>query len=380
MEDMTLSGQIFLGIFISAVVVLLFYYIYYRSKEKKADYRSSYLAALKYMAEGNKRLAIEKFKETVRVNSGNIDAYIKLGDLLRSVGLFQNAIRIHRDLTLRGDLSSEEMHKVWYSLGLDYFEIKKYEQTEIYFGKIFNIAEFRNNVLPKYLWVLEKNKKYDEAITLIKNSVLFKNEEMKKKASLFKVTEGLRLLEKSEYKEARVIFKDALKLYSGCSAAYAFIGDAYMKEGRNDDAIKNWTEFCRSNPGKAYILFPRLEAAWYEKGQFSKIVELYNFILKKDHDNLDALLALSSIYRKKGDYDRALKLLTDNENIDITQTVIQTEIAHIKFDKGQYKDAAQKALGLLNENYREYVCKECGHSSDEVFWFCPECGALNIII
>ena len=107
---------------------------------------------------------------------------------------------------------------------------------------------------------------------------------------------------------------------------------------------------------------------------------MYNFILKKDHDNLDALLALSSIYRKKGDYDRALKLLTENENIDISQTVIQTEIAHIKFDKGQYKDSAQQALGLLNSNYREYVCKECGHSSDEVFWFCPECGALNIII
>ncbi len=377
---MTLSGQIFIGIFVSAVVVLLFYYIYYRSKEKKADYRSSYLSALKYMAEGNKRLAIEKFKETVRINTGNIDAYIKLGDLLRSAGLFQNAIRIHHDLTLRGDLSSEEMQKVWYSLGLDYFEAGKYDKAEFYFGKIYNTAEFRNFVLPKYLWILEKNKKYDDAITLIKNSALLKNDDMKKKASLFKVAEGLRLMEKAEYKEARSIFKDALKIYADCSAAYAFIGDTYLKENSNDDAIKNWTEFCRNNPEKAFILFPRLEAAWYEKGQFSKIIELYNFILKKDPDNLDALLALSSIYRKKGDYDLALDLLTKNDNIDTSQAVIQTEIAHIKFDKGQYKEAAKQALGLLNEKYREYTCKECGYSSEEVFWFCPKCGALNIIV
>ncbi len=377
MEEMTLSGQIFLGIFISAVVVLLSYYIYYRSKEKKADYRSSYLAALKYMAEGNKRLAIEKFKETVRVNSGNIDAYIKLGDLLRNLGLVQNAVRIHRDLTLRGDLTAEDLRKVWYSLSLDYYEAKKYEQAELYFGKIYNVAEFRSNVLPKYLWILEKNKKYDEAINLIKNTPLFKNEEMIKKASLFKVAEGLRLINKSEYKEARIVFKDALKLYPQCAAAYAYIGDAYLKEDRKDDAIKNWTEFCRNNPEKAYILFSRLEAAWYEKGQFGKIIELYEFILKKDEDNLDALLALCEIHRKKGDYDTALDLLTGNENIDVSQKVIQTEIARLKFDKGQYKDAAEQALALFSENYRSYSCKECKYSSEEVFWICPKCGALN---
>jgi lipopolysaccharide biosynthesis regulator YciM len=380
MDALTFSGQIVVGLFLAIVAVLLFYYLYYRSREKKADKQSSYLAALKYMAEGNRRLAIEKFKETVRINSGNIDAYIKLGDLLRGAGLLQNAIRIHHDLTLRGDLNSEEMQKVWYSLGLDYFEAKKYDRVELYFKKIANIQEYRSLILPKYLMVLEKNKKYDEAITLIKSSSLYKREDMKKKAALYKVAEGLKLFDKAEYKEARVVFKDALKVYGACSAAYAFIGDAYIKDDRTDDAIKNWTDFCSKNPKEAYLFFPRLEAAWYEKGNFGKIIELYDTILKKDNDNLEALLALSSIYRKKGDYDSALQLLAAHENSITSQTVLQTEIAQINFDKGEYKDSAEKSLQLLKVNYREFSCSGCGYSAKDAFWFCPNCGLPNVNI
>ncbi len=378
-NEMTLSSQIFLVIFILIAVVLLFYYIYYRSKEKKSDYKHSYLSALKHMAEGNNRLSIEKFKETVRANTNNIDAYVKLGDLLRGEGLFQNAVRIHHDLTLRGDISSEEMQKIWFSLALDYFEAKKYEHAEKYFRKISRISEFHNEAFPKHLWILEKHKKYNEAIALINNSSLSKNPDMKKKISLFKVVEGLQLFDKSEYKEARIVFKNALKSYPQCSAAYASIGDSYLKDGRNDNAIKIWTEFCRNNPEKAYILFPRLEAAWYEKGQFSKIIELYNSILKKDPDNLDALLALSSIYRKKGDYDLALQLFEGNEDIDVSQPAIQTEIAHIRFDKGQYKESAKQSLDLLDYKYHQYLCEGCGYKDDNPFWVCPKCGEINMI-
>ena len=52
-------------------------YLYYDKKHGRKKEDLSYLEGLKFMAEGENRRAIEKFKEAVRDDSGNIDAYLK---------------------------------------------------------------------------------------------------------------------------------------------------------------------------------------------------------------------------------------------------------------------------------------------------------------
>jgi tetratricopeptide (TPR) repeat protein len=92
-----------------------------------------------------------------------------------------------------------------------------------------------------------------------------------------------------------------------------------------------------------------MEKAWFEKGQFSKIEELYLSMLQEDENNLPAIIALSEIYRKKGDYDQSLKLLQEAQKRDLDSDLIQSQIAKVRMDKGQYKEAATLALELLSK-------------------------------
>ena len=72
-------------------------------------------------------------------------------------------------------------------------------------------------------------------------------------------------------------------------------------------------------------------------------------MLQEDEDNLPALIALSEIYRKKGELDQSLKLLQGAQKRDLDSNLIRFQMAKVNMDKNQYKEAATLALDLLVE-------------------------------
>lgn len=345
----TISFELWVIIVLFFTVLLLsFYSVYARKKVTKEDDKP-YLLALKYMAEGENRLAVEKFKEAVRTNSGNIDAYIKLGTILRNEGLYKNAIRIHKDLTLRGNLSPEELMEVKRNLVLDYWYMKEFTKSEFYLNQLKENKNYYDWAAPYIVKILEKREQWQQAYEVLSKSSLSSEQKGKLKIAGLKVKQGLKLIENQDEKEARVIFKEALKTDPECAEAYLQLGDSYLRENRATDAIKAWTDLCKKVPDKADQAFKRLEKAWFEKGSFSKIEEMYVSILQEKEDYLPAILALSEIYRKKGEYNQSLKLLQGAQKRELDPVLIQSQMVRVYMEKSQFKEAAKTALEVLDQ-------------------------------
>ena len=379
--DFTYSFQIILIIALVVVAAVFAYYYFFRKEEEKQKERDVYVQALKYLAENDSRRAIEKLKETVRLDTTNVDAYIKLGDLLREQGLVNNAIRIHKDLTLRGTLTQDEQKKIWFSLGKDYWKAGKLESAENYFTKLKSDTEYLPRVIPFLIMIYDKTGKYGQAYDLLKDSGLHKEEKYKHRMALYRTLQGMEKMESGEGKEARVLFKEALKLDPEFVAPYLYMGDSYIKEERQEDAVRVWTDYCQKYPNRSYVLFSRLEKALYEQGYFNKIEELYENILKRDADNVHALIALSQILRKKGEYEAALNLLKENNRPEMDEDLILAEEVKILAEEGKLNVAAKKAIELIDRRITlgdQYICASCGYQSHEPFWKCPKCGALKL--
>ena len=343
----TISFEVWVIILLfGAILILAFYSVYTRKKVSRDDY-NPYILALKFMAEGENRLAVEKFKEAVRSNSANIDAYLKLGTILRNEGLYKNAIRIHQDLTLRGDLQSGDLINVKKNLILDYWYLKDYSKAEYYLNQLIEDKSQIDWATPYLTKILEKKGEWQQAIDILSKSSLAREQKGKLKIAALKVKQGQKLAENHEEKEARIIFKEAIKTEHECAEGYLQLGDSYLREGRTDDAINAWTNLCKKVKDKAHLAFDRLEKAWFEKGKFSKIEELYTSMLQEEEDNLHALIALSEIYRKKGEYDQSLKLLQEAQKRDLDPRLIRSQMARVYMDKNQYKEAAKLAIDLL---------------------------------
>lgn len=343
----TISFEVWIIILLFSIILVLAFYFAYARKKVSRDEDNAYVMALKYMAEGENRLAVEKFKEAVRDNSSNIDAYLKLGTILRNEGLYKNAIRIHQDLTLRGNLEPGELIDVKKNLILDYWYLRDYTKAEYYLNQLKDNKNLIDWTTPYLVKILEKKGEWQPAIDILNKSSLSREQKGKFKIAGLKVKQGQKLAENQEEKEARILFKEATKTDHECADGYLHLGDSYLREGRTTDAINAWTDLCKKVPDKAHLAFDRFEKAWFEKGQFSKIEELYTSMLQEDEDDLPAIIALSEIYRKKGEYDQSLKLLQEAQKRDLDSDLIQSQMAKVHMDKSQFKEAATLALGLL---------------------------------
>jgi len=380
--ETSINIQLFFILFLVAAAAWSVYYFYFKPQQEKTSSKTAaYIQGLKFMAEMDNRRAIEKFKEAVRENSDNIDAYMKLADILREEGLAGNALRIHRDLVMRSDISGDEKSKVEFSLALDYWHKQSYENALKYFRKLLENKEYRSKVLPYLINIYEQDGKFGDAAELIEKSSSGTKEKYKTKLVLLKVLQAIQITELGEGKKARILFKEALKQKPDCVLSVLYIGQSYISEDRVDDALEVWTNFCQKYPSKANVLFPVLEKTFFEQGNFAQIQKLYNTILKTDPENLPIYIALAKIVRKKGDFEAALTLINDARSQNLSQTILNQEEAHILFEQNKYKEAASLAISLIDDlggvAQPVFKCKKCDHSAAEPFIQCPKCGNID---
>ncbi len=327
---------------LAAIAAVIWFSFRQKRRQSQVD---AYKEALELIVEGKDRLAIQKFKEAILQDTENVSAYLRLGDLLLKKGLINNAIRIHQDLTLRGNLNDLQRIRIYKSLLLDYEAGEEYEKGIDIAQKILKLDRNPENwVVQKLVNMLEKNGKWKEAEDVVSKYAEILPFDFKKKQALYLVLEGLELQERKNGKDARVKFKEALKKDSECGAAYYYLGKSYQFENRLDDAVKQWRELCKKAPDKAHLVFPELEKAWYEIGRYADAESLYQELLSSNKKELKAGLALAEIYNKKGDYDSALEVLNQLEDEFETSSELIGKKINVYFNKGQYKQAANYSL------------------------------------
>lgn len=379
-----LSFEFWLIIILLALNVILGYYLYLFWIRDRKTGGDSYTQALELIVDGKLRLAVDKLKETVRTNSTNIKAYIKLVTILRAEGLYTNAIRILKDLAIRANLKQDDIILVKKNIALTYWEAGEFDKAEAYFDELISIKSQASWVVPYLLKILERKKDWTRAYELLKDNLPEADARYKYKLSVYKLMDGKATAESGQEKEARIMYKEALKIDSNNSGAYLLLGDSYLREERVPDAIKIWTDFCQKLPDKAYLVLGRIQKALYETGQYSKIEKIYEDLLQNNENNLKIIIALSEIYRKKGEYDEAYKLLQEAQKRDIDPIVVDAQIAKVLNDKGQQNEALKKAISILDKkilsSMQQYRCTHCSYESPELHWICPKCGEWQLNI
>lgn len=357
-------------------------YYYTRRIRKGTPSKNNYLAALEHLVDGEYKRAIQKFKEAVREDTENIEAYLRLGDLLRERGMSKNALKIHKDLTFRSSLPEEVVQKVNWSLMLDYEVMGELDKAaEIAQKLLEKDGPYSREAANKLLHYLEQKGEWEEAYNACKKFIKPIPAHLKKRLALYQVFEGLQLMDQDEGRDARIKFKDALKNDPKCAAAYYYLGKSYVQEERLEDAIREWNNLCKKIPEKAHVVFDSLEKAWFELGRFAEAEKLYTDLLSSDGTNVYAALALAEIYDKKGDYDLALDLLERIESNHPDDPRIVGRRIKILFNKGQYKIASSKAIDYFKQHNllenRKYICQECHYQSIEPLWICPQCKSID---
>lgn len=353
------------------------------TKRKKRSGVDPFTKAILALLDGDNNAALNFLKQSIKEQPQEIEPFLRLGDVLRETGEINRAIQIHRELTVRTGIDKATLARVYLSLARDYSKGMRLDRAMAVYEKALEIDPENQKAMEELLKVCEDIGEWEKAYSVRREISRIRKADDTRMLALYKANTGKFYLDKGDLKSAESNLKDALRIDSDCVAAYLYLGDYYYQAGEIDSAISAWRRLVTMFPQIAYITFGRLEKAFYEKGRYEKIVDLYNDLLERNPRDVRTLMNLANIHRKKGNFDEAIRLCQTAIEIDPSSRRVKQALARLYYEKGETERSLMTMVEALNgfsADEENYTCRNCGYRSNEVLWRCPRCRAWETFV
>ncbi len=360
---------IVLGIFLIGLSILLFF-----MKRIRKERISPYEEALIALIDEEEELALKKFQEAVFLDSDNVEAYIRLAELLRKRNEPLKALQIHRYLFARRRLPKKIINRILVQTAKDYIALEAYEKVTETLKNLIK-SEPQNEQYNKLLLLsYEKSSLWNEAIeTFRKMAKQFSYP--KENLFNYEIYAAYEVNKKGDKELAEKILARVLKMKPESIPALVYLGDIEYSKGNIEEAIKLYNKVINIDARSGQIVFPRLMKSYYEKGEFQKIEETYKNVLEKLPEDNRTNISLADYYLKMGRLSEAHELLKNE--VETYPDSIETNLLLLLTEMELRKSEAVAILRHIIEVYKKkeiFKCRKCGFISEDFIIRCPECG------
>lgn len=298
---------------------------------------SLYVEALQDLLDGRAETAFTKLRQVVAEDSSNIEAYLRLGQILREHKRPDRALQVHKDLTLRTGLTVAEKQSILKQLARDYAALKDDDMAEAALKELIATKPDERWAYDQLLQIQQSKSQWREAYETAARILKIESNKSKKPLAVFKFQQGLQLSKQKEPHKARIVFKEALGLDPSYAAAYLAIGDSYSEEERFEDAVNFWSKLIDAVPTEGHRAIERLKKALFDLGRYGDIAQICEDILKHSPKDHKARLSLAEFHEKKGDLALAEELLSQIVEEEPANLEAILELTRIYGERGDTK-------------------------------------------
>ena len=336
---------------------------------------SPYERALVALLAGDRDEAIHAFADAVRDDSGNVDAYIHLGNLLREKGEAPRAFRIHRELMARAGHSPARARAIREGLVLDLIALGRTAEA-LEAAISLRQAERKSGhslrvILKAFEFAGEWERAYEVRAELAKQH----DDRASGVLARYRASIGEVHLRDGAVEEAKKNFKAALKLDRQQPVALLRLGDIYYTSGHAERAILLWKGLASAHPVAAHLVLERLESAEFERGRFSEMEQTYEELLSHNPRDARVHLALARLHMKRDNLDEAERTARGALGIEPSSAAARLLLVKIRRQRGDLEgalDEADQGLRGLGEG-AHIACGRCGRRQEEYWSRCPSC-------
>ena len=219
----------------------------------------AFLKGIHYILSNDHDHAIEEFTKSVQVNSDTIETYVALGNLYRSKGDIDRAIRIRRSIILRPNLDPHIRLRALVDLGYDYRKGGFLNRSLTTFLQVIEQDPLNAEVLEELEKLYEEMKDWDKAFkTRQKISRLSKGDHKNIMAHHL-VESGKAHQQGGDLGKAKSFYQKAISTHKECVDAYLHLGDLHFQNGEFKKAISTWEKIILVSPRFTFLAYGRLE-------------------------------------------------------------------------------------------------------------------------
>ncbi|MBW2061564.1 MAG: tetratricopeptide repeat protein, partial [Deltaproteobacteria bacterium] len=273
-------------------------------KERIAS-NAAFMKGLNYILSDRQDKAIEEFTRAVARDTQTVETYMALGNLFRSKGELERAIRIRQSIMLRPHLNEKIRLQALYDLGLDYRMAGLYDRSIKAFEEVIAEDSRQADAYRQLVQIYEETRDWNQAFQTLQRLSKLTGKESKNVLAHYQVEMGKVSFEQGQLSQARGAYNKALALDPGCVDAYLHLGDLLLKEKKIKKAIEVWRKIADVAPHMTFLIFGRLARVYNELNDLKPVEDFLKECAARDRNPL-AHLALGRLFLEGGNQEHAL--------------------------------------------------------------------------
>ena len=355
-----------------------------QSKQDDASRLSrDYVTGVNFLLSNQQDKAVDLFLDMLKEDTGTVEAHLTLGNLFRSRGEVDRAIRIHQSLMESASLTYDQRLLAVQQLGRDYMAAGLYDRAEGMFKQLVDETDFRLSALQQLLQIYQATSDWQSAIEVAERLVKLGKEKHRGEIANFWCELALQQMAGNDLDKAMALLRKGAAADRNSARVSIMMGRVWMEKGDYAKAVESLERVIEQDKELVGETLEMLQTCYQQLG---KTDEWEAFLRRCAEENTGATadLMLAQILEQREGVDAAQNYVTRQLERHPTMRVFHKLIDyHInEAEEGRAKESLGVLRHMVGEQIRSkprYRCQKCGFTAHTLYWHCPSCRSWSTI-
>ncbi|CAM3271328.1 lipopolysaccharide assembly protein LapB [Klebsiella quasipneumoniae subsp. quasipneumoniae] len=349
-----------------------------QSKQDDASRLSrDYVAGVNFLLSNQQDKAVDLFLDMLKEDTGTVEAHLTLGNLFRSRGEVDRAIRIHQSLMESASLTYDQRLLAVQQLGRDYMAAGLYDRAEDMFKQLVDETDFRLGALQQLLQIYQATSDWQSAIEVAERLVKLGKEKHRGEIANFWCELALQQMAANDLDKAMALLKKGAAANRNSARVSIMMGRVWMEKGDYAKAVESLERVIDQDKELVGETLEMLQTCYQQLG---KADEWEVFLRRCVEENAGATaeLMLAQILEQREGVEAAQNYVTRQLERHPTMRVFHKLMDyHLnEAEEGRAKESLGVLRNMVGEQVRSkprYRCQKCGFTAHTLYWHCPSC-------
>lgn len=338
-----------------------------------------YFIGLNHLLNEQPDRAIETFVQALEVNSDTIETHIALGNLFRSRGEADRAVKIHQNLLARPTLTPHQGGLVQLELSRDFLHLGLLDRAErLLQSLVKDVPDEGLRDAAKRLLVdlLQREKEWQQALDVATPQLVRQDADIQRAAAHWLCELAQRDRHNASPGMARKRLRQALSIDASCVRATWLLAELERDTGHYKAVIRHLKRIPEQDPGFLPVILEPLHEAYRRLEDESGWRAFLETKLQETHFTSVVIMLAASRLNTEGQ-DAAIELIS--EQLQAHPSLRGVDYLMDLYLIGENHGDRERLL-LLKQHTQKLLaarprhrCHRCGFGSAQLHWQCPRC-------
>ncbi|CAD6507640.1 lipopolysaccharide assembly protein LapB [Candidatus Profftia tarda] len=342
-----------------------------------------YVAGVNFLLSNQKDKVVDLFFEMIKEDSNTVEAHLTLGNLFRSRGEVDRAIRIHQSLMENSSLNFDQRLLAIQQLGRDYMAAGLYDRAEEMFNQLVDEQDFKVSALQQLLIIYQATSDWQKAIDVAEKLINLGKNQQRNEIAHFYCELSLQAIERDDLDQGMALLRKAALADKNCARVSVMLARIYILKNQLDKAVESLAKVLEQDKDLVSEVLPMMHDCYNKINKPDQWISFLRLCVEENTGATAELMLAEFMEKNEGIEAAQVYVARQLQRHPTMRTFHRLMDYHLtEAEDGRAKESLQLLRDMVSEQIRtkpSYRCMKCGFTAHAIYWHCPSCRVWSTI-